>query len=117
MGRGDFLKTGEYTMGLRIPHAENAAKRKIIEEGIPLKLKEWEVLDSGEVLFTFQCGQDTKKSVVTRSEEVQEFERYEKTTGKCGLCGGDGLEWYGWSSADGNRFRECHKCNGTGVAT
>lgn len=102
-------------MGMRIPHAENAAKRKIHHEGAPLKLQVWELLDSGEVLFTFKCGSETKKAIVTKSDEIAELNRYESENYKCGLCGGDGLKWCGWNHIDGHRFKKCSRCHGSGL--
>lgn len=41
---------------------------------------------------------------------------WEAETGNCSTCGGDGQEFIGWSRVDGNRYRQCSRCCGTGKA-
>lgn len=57
----------------------------------------------------------THEVVVTDAEQRTEELRYESATGKCHQCA-DGKEWFGWSRTDGNRFRQCSRCAGSGSA-
>ena len=41
---------------------------------------------------------------------------WEAETGNCSTCGGDGQEQFGWSKAEGKRYRQCSRCGGTGKA-
>jgi hypothetical protein len=41
---------------------------------------------------------------------------WEAETGNCFTCGGDGQEQFGWSKAEGRRYRQCSRCGGTGKA-
>jgi hypothetical protein len=41
---------------------------------------------------------------------------WEAETGNCSTCGGDSQEFIGWSRVDGNRYRQCSRCWGTGRA-
>lgn len=36
-------------------------------------------------------------------------------TGYCAECEGTGQSWAGWGINTGNRYRQCTKCNGSGV--
>jgi hypothetical protein len=115
--------------GIIVKHAETVARRKIdAADGW-----EWfrvEMVDDGIVKLTGgvpTVGPKGKKkwpklalcraSYVTEAEVVAERERYERETGKCGGCFGETREWTGWSLIDGNRYRECRDCAGTGTAT
>jgi hypothetical protein len=53
--------------------------------------------------------------VITKAELLTERLRFEADTGKCYACE-NGQEWAGWSRDDGNRFRTCRRCNGSGTA-
>ena len=55
------------------------------------------------------------KVVVTRAEIDAAHLAYESETGKCFKCT-DGQAWCGWSAADGHRYKDCSRCNATGVA-
>lgn len=41
---------------------------------------------------------------------------WEAETGHCFQCGGSGQERFGWSKAEGSRYRKCGRCSGTGEA-
>lgn len=56
------------------------------------------------------------KVIVTASEMDAERIAYERETGNCSQCCGDGQEWAGWNRAIGNHYRPCHRCGGTGKA-
>ncbi len=121
----------------RVDHAETVARRKL--PGLPAdwRIAKWQAIgEAGNaVLFTFmrvttrvlRSGPNRGKerrtyhkpertSVVTREETDAEEVRYERETGKCGNCAGNGQEWAGWSAANGHRYRECSKCGATGLA-
>ena len=42
--------------------------------------------------------------------------KWEDETSKCSACGGDGQELFKISITNGNSYRECRRCGGTGVA-
>jgi len=42
--------------------------------------------------------------------------QWEATTGKCSRCEGKGLTVAGWSRAEGQTYRACNTCGGTGAA-
>jgi len=52
--------------------------------------------------------------------KVSDFEEskvlWEQKTGKCSKCYGSGREWNGWSAIEGNTFKQCSKCESTGLA-
>lgn len=52
--------------------------------------------------------------VVTDAEARTERENWERTTGKCGECVGEGKVLIGWSAKEGTRFDACKTCGGTG---
>lgn len=49
-------------------------------------------------------------------EEDEEKARFERESGKCHVCGGDGQEWRGWNRETGHRWRPCKRCGATGAA-
>lgn len=53
---------------------------------------------------------------VVDSEIKAEIARFERETGKCHKCGGDGLEWSGWSHDKGTEWRPCGTCEATGIS-
>ncbi len=57
-----------------------------------------------------------ERCVVTRAEIDSAASAWEAQTGKCSKCEGSGQEWAGWSSDEGNRYRDCYRCKATGVA-
>jgi len=60
----------------------------------------------------------TERSVVILGEQMRRFEReWSAKTGLCARCVGHGDTLCGWSVVDGNRYRVCKKCNGTGKAS
>lgn len=59
---------------------------------------------------------DCHKVLVTHEDMLAEKANFIAETGRCGECQGNGLTWAGWSKDEGNRFRKCGTCNGTGLA-
>jgi hypothetical protein len=43
-------------------------------------------------------------------------DQWERDTGKCASCGGDGQESAGWIRRTGTLYRPCTRCNATGKA-
>lgn len=56
------------------------------------------------------------KVVVTSAEMDEAAQSYEAVTGKCWDCKGTGQVWNGWSKADGSKYRQCLRCDGSGEA-
>ncbi len=52
--------------------------------------------------------------VITSFEIEQKELEFEKETGKCKRCGGDGQMWVGWKIGEGNKFKTCKRCLGSG---
>lgn len=61
-------------------------------------------------------GSPFKECVVTDQEDRAERAAFERNSGKCVLCGGDGQQFTQWSRAHGNKFSPCQRCNATGAA-
>ncbi len=59
----------------------------------------------------------THRCIVTDTEHTAECLRFEVETGSCATCGGDGQEWAGWHNENGNYFRKCRRCAGSGKQT
>jgi len=55
-----------------------------------------------------------EKCVVTRAETLARALTYEAETGHCSGCGGKGQAWAGWSASEGDRYRQCKRCDGSG---
>ncbi len=53
---------------------------------------------------------------VTEAEIEAEKVRFERETGKCHACGGDGREWAGWTADSGTIWRRCSSCKAMGKA-
>ncbi|MEY1555294.1 hypothetical protein AB3Y40_06630 [Yoonia sp. R2331] len=57
----------------------------------------------------------TEISVSLTRRELLEFrEQWASETGICHQCHGNGTRWHGWSAVDGNRYKHCEYCDGTG---
>lgn len=59
-------------------------------------------------------SKESRSVVVTRAEEVVEYERFERETGKCGDCMGRGEVFSRWHHIEGVSYRECRKCHRSG---
>jgi len=49
-----------------------------------------------------------------RGEINQVSDEWERETGQCHRCGGDGQESVGWNKETGRKLRECRRCKGSG---
>ena len=56
------------------------------------------------------------KVVVVESEYKNEFARYERETGKCGDCLGEGKTISRWSQSNGIEYKPCQRCEGFGIS-
>ena len=64
-----------------------------------------------------KMDRSTVRDVTVSNAAVREFEeRYERETGKCSTCVGDGRRIIGSSATNGTRYGDCRRCNGTGRA-
>lgn len=59
---------------------------------------------------------ETHAVIVSRQDVVDAESAYERDTGMCHRCLGNGKEWYGWGVETGNRYRDCSRCGATGKA-
>lgn len=114
-----------------IKHAETVARRKChAPEGF--EVFKWEAIGSDAVSLTGgipriitrgpRKGKKTwnkcivTTEIVTKSEADAEQDKYEKETGRCGECMGEGKLLSGWSRDSGYTYRECSRCKGSGKA-
>lgn len=63
----------------------------------------------------FPPPREYQKVVITFEERDAAYAEYESATGKCYVCEGKGEENYGWSREEGQKFRTCSRCKGTGA--
>lgn len=84
-------------------------QRVIDKKGAKKPWKNSERINGGLVVLA------DEKYFITQLEIDQEIENYEKETGKCHDCNGTGQAWYAWSKDEGNKYRDCKKCNSTGL--
>jgi len=56
-----------------------------------------------------------QKVLISDSEIETVKAEFESATGKCYQCEGTAQELYGWSKAEGARYRPCKRCGATGV--
>jgi len=61
-------------------------------------------------------GVPRTKLVVTPAEIKAAHAAYERETGNCARCQGEGLVVNGWSAATGTSYRDCRGCDATGKA-
>jgi hypothetical protein len=95
------------------------------------KMSGWQAVTDGYIIYVCDVlgvktkgknkgrtkwGKDRHKALVMDIEINVELEKWEKETGKCCKCGGDGQEWAGWHRDTGNSYRDCTRCGTTGVA-
>ena len=70
----------------------------------------------GRISFNKKLS-DPKTVYISKAQYNQCLIDFEKETEKCIDCfNHPGQKWIGWSKDGGNKFRECPKCKGTGVA-
>jgi hypothetical protein len=56
----------------------------------------------------------THRIIVSKAEIKAAQDQYERDTGRCYDCDGDGQESRGWSKEGGDIWKTCRKCGGTG---
>ena len=115
-------------MGKRIDFGEIVAKKKLSPLPENWEIYAWELCGPDAVIYTgSECKRGPRSgkrqwygqkqsAVVTKAEWDAAAKEYERATGFCWVCGGDGQAWKGWSRKDGDYFEFCKKCNGTGKA-
>jgi len=81
-------------------HLEGGVPDGYWKSGFRRGLKKW----SGEL----------DKCIVSSMELKAEREAYVKSTGNCCECMGDGKVEIGYNEAEGQTFRPCAECKGTG---
>lgn len=114
---------------MRPKYAENVARRKLEPLPVGFEFCGWEIIGPDTVVFSGGVARKitrgkrkgnltwdkvTHKVAVTKAEELQEASRYERETGKCSECSGTGQMWFGWNTKDGNRYKQCTRCGGSG---
>ena len=99
------------TIGDRKAPREHAAA--MVKGGVPVAR-----FASGKRKGEINWAKATSKAemVITFRDLDERMARWERETGNCKTCGGDGQELAGWSAAEGSRTRECRRCKGSGKA-
>ena len=116
-------------MGMRPGHDEAVVRRKLGELPDNWAICGWErigndttvyrgglyrLLTRGKRKGLKTWDKVTHRCAVTDAEHSAECLRFEAETGTCATCGGDGQEWAGWHRDNGNYFRKCSRCAGSG---
>lgn len=57
-----------------------------------------------------------ERKIIILAELEKEHADYERETGLCSNCYGNGSAISGWSKETGNRYKQCANCGGTGRA-
>lgn len=57
-----------------------------------------------------------RKLVITDEQFAAGQQDYERSSGKCRDCGGDGKVCVRWSRVNGNEYGPCRRCSGGGAA-
>ena len=89
---------------------------RVDPDGLLVRMKEEYIKASGKNKGKPGWRGEERTAFVTYAENKAECAAWEKSTGKCSTCGGDGQEWDGWSAKDGTRYKECRRCSGSGNA-
>lgn len=90
--------------------------RRVDPDGLLVNIAEEYIKQSGKNKGKRGWRGKERTAFVTYAEEIAERVSWEKSTGKCSTCGGDGKEICGWSVESGQKYRECKRCNGSGQA-
>lgn|GEM_PF-4733892 len=102
-----------------IDHGLSLARRKLNRHDAVVR--QWECIGKPTVGVRYELADPetfTNREAVLLDKRELDAEpfRFERETGKCADCGGDGQEWCGWSHVGGHRWRECKRCGGNGSA-
>ncbi len=89
---------------------------RVDPDGLLVRMKEECIKSAGKNKGKPGWRGEEQTCFVTYAEEKAECAAWEKETGKCSNCGGDGQELDGWSAATGTRHKQCRRCNGSGNA-
>jgi hypothetical protein len=118
------------TYSFSIDDCMKAAETKVAIEG--WKAYKWEDCDgdsivTGDIPYgVYRSGPRKdrprfkgpgRRVVITKAELQVIATAYEAETGKCWECKGTGQTWAGRSIAEGNKYRKCQRCAGTGEVT
>ena len=113
-----------------VDHRETVARQKIGILPASWRVFKWQSVGTDAVMMTgsettkitkgLRKGRDrwigeSKVAVVTDYEVCAEIARYETDTSFCAECCGNKVVPFIWD-AQGAKYRECHKCSGTGCA-
>lgn len=94
-----FIESDSYLLGMRKTRLLTRGKRK------------------GERVWKDAKGRylsEERQTVVTKREIERAEESFEKKTGCCHRCGGDGQDLVGVSVERGRYYGTCKRCSGTG---
>ena len=94
----------------------NCGWTRVDPDGLLVRMKEEYIKTAGKNKGKRGWRGEERTCFVTYAEEKHERASWEKETGKCSNCGGDGQELAGWSAATGTRYKQCRRCNGSGNA-
>ena len=89
---------------------------RVDPDGLLVRMKEEYIKTAGKNKGKPGWRGEERTCFVTYAEEKAECAAWEKETGKCSNCGGDGQEWAGWTAASGTIYKQCRRCVGSGNA-
>ena len=95
--------------------------QRIDEDGYLVEISKTRILTKGARKGRL-TWRDTKgkrlsevvETLITFDDIKREKDIFEKETGRCRECFGNGMRIVGWSVIDGNRTEKCKYCEGTG---
>jgi hypothetical protein len=97
-------------LGLQPPWECSGWKR--LDDGLIVYFNEKYIKSSGKNKGKEGWRKTAKQTFISLADTKEGQLKWEAETGKCSICGGDGIEEYGFSVAA--HLRECTRCNGSG---
>ena len=95
-----------------LPHGWNPQAAKVYRVGIGIARPITRGPRKGQPTWDGPRREDW----IPESDLEAEARTYERETGNCCSCLGDGKELVRWSVDEGSEYRPCRDCNGTGKA-
>lgn len=111
---------------MRAPNGYELAARAILGKDDRWEVYAWDVVGPDCVKVTGGVPSRITKSgrrqwkgkgesvVVSDANMCEALLVWERSTGSCSTCGGDGREYTGWSRDRGFRYVTCRRCGGDG---
>jgi hypothetical protein len=88
---------------------------KRIASGFLLNFGQERIITKGKRKGQRTWKGEQQQAFVTDAEIKKAEGEWEKQTGKCHVCGGDGQESFGWNAKTGTTYDTCTRCGGAGT--